>query len=206
MITCILIINKKNENNNNHMSISICSLMDPISNFSSSDIFQNTCLNNIVPDLHPIVDRYLNSYSPFSVGIHGKEYIGYRLITTADLENGRFIASLTNDYRKNNGFRSLDNFSGLYLCGDKIDLYISILPIRFASYNSFCKPIAVCENAPYNPFCKPIAVCENIVITLNTMAEDINYVYDNINKISYKNRRKSIDDAGLFILKKYIFA
>jgi len=98
--------------------------------FTSSDIYQNTCLGSIINDLRPIIDMYIDYYSPFAVGVANKKYSGYRLVTEDDFKSKTFCTSIVDYYKKHNGLRSLDNFEGLYLCGDGIDIYKSGVPMK----------------------------------------------------------------------------
>jgi len=160
--------------------------MDPISKFASSDIFQNTCLNNIVPDLRQVIDEYLNSQYPFAIGVHRKEYFGYRLITKEDLKNNIFMSFLGDHYQKNNGFLSLDNFLGFYLCGDNIDLCTRTEPLKI---------IGSSIDAPN--FLK--------IGTINLITERFSEEKYDIKDMKYSSHYRYQHDVGLFILTNHKF-
>jgi len=147
--------------------------------FTSSDIYQNTCLGSIINDLRPIIDMYIDYYSPFAVGVANKKYSGYRLVTREDIENKSFCTALANHYQKNNGLRSLDNFWGLYLCGDNIDISVDDMRTRISG------------TSPY----------ESIHISKHSMIQI--HGYNNI--IGITGYWRGLHDVGLLILVDHIF-
>jgi len=155
--------------------LSIYLSMKSNAKFSSSDIFQNTCLGSIVNDLRPIIDMYLDYHSPFAIGALHRKYFGYRLVTREDIESKSFLAYLENIYQKNNGFRSLDDFYGLHICGDDIDIIINGGDV---SINFDARDL--------------LPIKKNNVVQI--------YQYKNIMDIRCINHRPAKCDAGLFIL------
>lgn len=84
--------------------------------------FIDTILDQIIPDLWPIINEYCRTQPIFAVGKIWEKYSNYHLITEDDLKNKMIIDSFVEYYKKNKGISSLDDFSGVYVCGDDIDI------------------------------------------------------------------------------------
>ena len=95
------------------------------------NIFEdNTLLNNIIPDLQPIVSEYIRNYQIFVIGKHNETYANYRIINENDTNCQSLMKTFFKYYRDNNGLLAIDSFNGSVLYGDALPFYVGDYLVR----------------------------------------------------------------------------
>jgi len=114
----------------------------------SEALKEKSILNNIVPDLLPIIDEYLKTFPVFAIGY--KSHDDYRIVNKHDFKNEKFFTSFVKYYQTNNGLLSLDTFKGKVLCVGDYACMIDYLYVR-CNPNGFSKCVDI-ESGKIIPF------------------------------------------------------
>lgn len=150
--------------------------------------FIDTALNQIISDLWPIINEYYCTQPIFVVGKISGNYPGYRLITEDDLRNKIIINSLVSYYKRNKGISSLDDFCGVYICGNDIDISI----------------YGQCLRYEYSYLNEPKCIKKFDIIRFKTGEYGGNEIIQFLNAITPSPYQASMDNTGLFVINNII--
>jgi len=141
----------------------------------------DTVLDKLPIELWIIMDRYNKDDIFVAIGVHSKEYPGYRLVCRNELFNNYFGEKINSTYQKNHGILSLDNVkSGRISINNNFNLQLNCASKNVGSYM-----IKKGEYALFYIHC---------TLQINLHSAIWNYY------VSHTN-----DNIGLFISDDYIF-
>jgi len=79
----------------------------------------NTLLDNILPELQSIINKYIRDYPIFVIGKYQSHYDDYRIVNRNDINNEKFKMIFLKYLEKCGGLPAVDSFDGSILCGDE---------------------------------------------------------------------------------------